>query len=102
LAQDGDIVLLDEPASHLDGGAAAFLAKELCTLRDMGKAVFCVMHDVTGAVEIADRIAVLQKGELVFTGDREEFLSQKIPERFLHLTRYRAEDENGTPRLFFR
>ena len=102
LAQDGDIVLLDEPASHLDGSASAFLAKELCTLRDMGKAVFCVMHDVTGAAELADHFAVLQNGELVFSGDREAFLSQKIPERFLHLTRYRAEDENGNSRSFFR
>ena len=102
LAQDAEVVLLDEPASHLDAGASAFLAGQLRVLKAAGKTVLCVLHDVTAAVELADHIAVLQKGELVFSGDREAFLTQSIPERFLHLTRYRAGDETGNIRLFFR
>ena len=102
LAQNADTVLLDEPASHLDGAASAFLEKQLLALKAAGKSVLCVMHDVSRAVRLADSIAVLHKGELAFSGTPAEFLARSIPEMLLGLRRYTAEGENGEKELFFR
>jgi len=101
LCQDTPVVLLDEPGAHLDAGASVFLAAQLQALRDAGKAVLWAVHDVSLAVQTADRAAVLQDGALVFSGGMEEFLSGGIPETHLGLHRYTAAGEDGETRLFF-
>jgi iron complex transport system ATP-binding protein len=64
-AQDPEIVLLDEPTSHLD---VAYVADTLRALRgwaSTGRAVIAVVHDVDAALAAADRIVVLKEGRLV-------------------------------------
>ena len=80
LAQDTPSVLLDEPAAHLDRRGAEALYGFLRRLRASGKAVVCVLHDLTAAWELGDRLAVLREGRLAFSGTREELLAEHIPE----------------------
>ncbi len=70
LAQRPEVLLLDEPISALDVGAChevLALVQELCATRAMS--VIIVLHDLDLALRYADRVLVLQSGEVVWTGE---------------------------------
>lgn len=69
LAKQADALLLDEPLSGLDPLAANDFGAHIRLLRDAGKAVLMVTHDVFRAREIADRIGIMKAGQLVETVD---------------------------------
>ena len=67
------ILLADEPSSGLDRITAAEIHELLLRFKKQhGTAMIVVTHDIQGARRIADRIAVLDKGELVAFGSIEE------------------------------
>lgn len=59
LAQQTSTLLLDEPTSHLDVRVASEILALLHTMRDEGKSVICVMHDLNQALAFAGRLLVL-------------------------------------------
>ncbi|HEV3089879.1 MAG TPA: ABC transporter ATP-binding protein [Candidatus Cybelea sp.] len=65
LAQETPILLLDEPTSHLDVGAAADILALLRGLSESGKTIVCALHDVNEAATYADRIALLGENRLL-------------------------------------
>ena len=65
LVHDPAIVLLDEPFTGLDRRAGDRLSARLRGLRDEGRAVVLVTHDLTRASEVADEAVVLVAGEVV-------------------------------------
>lgn len=65
LARGAPVLLLDEPTSGLDPQGMADFAQLLATMRERGKAVLMVTHDLLGAIESADRIGFLAAGRLV-------------------------------------
>lgn len=75
LAQDTPVVMLDEPTAHLDIGKRRKLHEIMRTMADSGKAVLCVMHDINDALDLGDKIILLDKGELVFSGTPTAFHS---------------------------
>jgi iron complex transport system ATP-binding protein len=76
LAQDADVLLLDEPAAHLDLGHAARLLAALRALsRERGRAVLASLHDVNLASLVADRIVLLDGGRVVADGAPAEVLT---------------------------
>src|SRR5687768_9679532 len=64
VARQVPALLLDEPTSGLDPQAAAEFHALLARLRAQGVAVLMVTHDLFGAVETADRIGFLDKGQM--------------------------------------
>ena len=69
LVLEPKILLADEPSSGLDRITASEIDELLLRCRDKhGTALVVVTHDVHGARRIADRIAVLDKGDLVAFG----------------------------------
>lgn len=64
LARGAPVLLLDEPTSGLDPQGVADFAQLLATMRERGKAVLMVTHDLLGAIESADRIGFLAEGRL--------------------------------------
>jgi phospholipid/cholesterol/gamma-HCH transport system ATP-binding protein len=67
------ILLADEPSSGLDRITASEIDELLMRRRDEhGTALIIVTHDVHGARRVADRIAVLDKGNLVAFGSVDE------------------------------
>jgi ABC-type Fe3+/spermidine/putrescine transport system ATPase subunit len=59
------VLLLDEPTSSLDAQAAKYLRAELgALLRRLKITAVFVIHDLLGAEEIADRIAIMHKGRI--------------------------------------
>ena len=80
LAADPHLLLLDEPFGALDAITRTQLQKEFATLaRDLGKTAIFVTHDLHEATLLATRIALMEKGRIVFVGTPEEFTISDIP-----------------------
>jgi iron complex transport system ATP-binding protein len=77
LAQEAPVLIADEPTSHLDLGAAAGVAQLLRRLADDGLAVLLVVHDLSLAAAIADRVVVISKGRSVADGTPRQVLTAK-------------------------
>lgn len=94
LAQGAPLLLLDEPTAHLDTDAKQeFLSLISRLVREEGRTALLVLHDLNDAIRIADDIALLDAGRLVFFGARDAFLSEGLPERAFGLTPHRTEDD---------
>ncbi|WNB91425.1 ABC transporter ATP-binding protein [Bacillus sp. NEB1478] len=66
LAAEPPIILMDEPFSALDPISREQLQDELVKLQEtIKKTIVFVTHDMDEAIKIADRIAILNKGEIV-------------------------------------
>ncbi|MEM6512709.1 MAG: ABC transporter ATP-binding protein [Pseudomonadota bacterium] len=65
ILRDTDILLLDEPTSGLDPSAIDEFHDLARNLADSGKTLLMVTHDVYGACQVADRIGLLRRGQLV-------------------------------------
>jgi peptide/nickel transport system ATP-binding protein len=66
------LLLCDEPVSAMDVSLAAAILNLLATLRlQLGMAMLFVTHDLAAARFVADRIIVLQTGEIVEEGSSE-------------------------------
>lgn len=101
LAQDTPNLLLDEPCAHLDAAYERRIADFLRSAKAAGKTVLAVYHDLSRAVELADRLLVIDQGRLVFDGDPGRFISEDIATNYFGLQTYRCPDAAGE-RIFFR
>ncbi len=69
LACKPDIVVADEPTTALDVTVQAEVLKLLGELQDeMGLGLVLVTHDLGVVAEVADRVVVMNRGEIVETG----------------------------------
>jgi len=78
LAQDTDVLLLDEPTSSLDVRHAYTLLSTLKTLAREGKTVAVVMHDLPLAFSLCDRVALFAEGRLLAQGSPASVLASGI------------------------
>lgn len=72
LAQQTPVMLLDEPTTYLDLGAQFQMMALMRALRDEGRTVILVLHDLALALETADWVLLMQGGRLVESGTSEE------------------------------
>lgn len=65
-ATDSEVILMDEPFSALDPITRADLQEELFNIqKEQQKTIVFVTHDMDEAINLADRICILRKGEIV-------------------------------------
>ncbi len=72
LAADPTVLLLDEPAAGLRAAEKQQLATLLATLRAQGLGILLVEHDIGFVMDLADRIVVMNFGQVIATGTPEE------------------------------
>lgn len=73
LAMKPRVLVLDEPTSNLDPFTAQALARTIDDLRHhLGITVLIIEHDVDTFIGLADRVVVLDKGEIVLQGSIKE------------------------------
>ena len=72
LAGQPSILLLDEPAAGLRHQEKQALAKLLTQLREQGMAILLVEHDMEFVMNIADRITVMEFGQIIAQGTPAE------------------------------
>ncbi len=78
LANQADVLLVDEPVANLD---IHYQRDVMQLLKDYAKtshAVFIAIHDLSLAAKYCDRVCLLDKGQLIKTGRVEQVLSESI------------------------
>ncbi|MDR2671078.1 MAG: ABC transporter ATP-binding protein [Oscillospiraceae bacterium] len=91
LAQNTDCILLDEPTTHLDAAHQLACIELLHLLKDKGKAVAVVLHDINMALACADEMAVIKAGRLLAAGPPEQVLAAGALEEAFGVRVSRAE-----------
>ena len=79
LAQDTDIVLLDEPITYLDLKYQWGLIETIKQIRDQhGKTFIMVLHDINQAINAADRFIVLKSGRVRAHGQGGDIMTKHL------------------------
>ena len=97
IVMDPKILFCDEPSAGLDPAVASAIDDLILDLRDaVGMTIVVVTHELQSAFKIADRIAVLDNGTILFVGTVEEVRGHPS-ERIQNLLNRRAEDDTIDP-----
>lgn len=73
LANDTEVLLMDEPFSALDPLVKKDMQFELLSIQEkLEKTIIFITHDIDEAFKLGDRIAILKDGELIQLGTPEE------------------------------
>ncbi|MBC7263923.1 MAG: ABC transporter ATP-binding protein [Chloroflexi bacterium] len=82
LVFEPEVLLLDEPFASLDTPTKEALSEDLeRVIREMKLTTVYVTHDRTEALTFADRMAVMDKGEILQIGTPEEIFNSPVNER---------------------
>ncbi len=81
VVQETPVLLLDEPASHLDPAVSCEVYRLLRSLCAEGKAILCVLHDLVYASMMSSRIILLKSGRFVAEGPPEEVFTSPLLEK---------------------
>jgi ABC-2 type transport system ATP-binding protein len=84
LAHEPKILFLDEPTAGVDVELRKDMWQLIRRLRDSGVTIILTTHYIEEAEDIADRIGVINKGELLLVEDKQE-LMRKLGEKQLTL-----------------
>lgn len=72
------LLLLDEPAAGLTGGERVALARSIAQLRDAGRSILLIEHDVRFVAAIADALVVLDRGRILAAGTVSDVLDDPL------------------------
>ncbi len=75
IAQDTEVILLDEPTASLDPDKSAMIFSLLKKLSSEGRSIITAVHDINTANAYSDFYIAVKNGELIFSGSE---LNQKI------------------------
>jgi branched-chain amino acid transport system ATP-binding protein len=76
LVSDPDILLLDEPSEGLAPIIVREIFETISTLKSVGLAILLVEQNLTAALAVADRVAIVAGGVVVHQGDAEDLRRQ--------------------------
>ena len=95
LAQDTPLLLLDEPTTYLDLAHQIEVLSFTRRLRDAGRTVVVVLHDLTLAAAVADRVVVLDQGQVVAHAPPMDALEPDVLRSVFGLDGHWIEGPNG-------
>jgi iron complex transport system ATP-binding protein len=96
LAQEPELLLLDEPTLHLDLAHQVALLGTIRRLRaQRGLAVVAVLHDLNLAAAFAPRVVVLADGRVAADGSADEVLTPALVERVFGVSVRALAGEDG-------
>ena len=75
LAQGAGNILMDEPMTYLDIAHQLELMGIMKELKNEGKCVIAVLHDLSAAMETSDQVAVIKNGGLLAVGTPEDVMA---------------------------
>ena len=81
IARDPKVVLIDEPFAGLTGGEMSAFSDLIRALRDQGRAVLLVDHNVKSVAALVDRVLAMYLGEHVAEGTAEEVMRNETVRR---------------------
>jgi biotin transport system ATP-binding protein len=80
LAAGCDTVIMDEPFANLDWPGVVAVLEIIATLKNSGKTVIVLSHELEKALAFADRLVILHQGLIRDDGDAETVLDRLLPE----------------------
>ncbi|MGE5518137.1 MAG: ABC transporter ATP-binding protein [Bacteroidota bacterium] len=102
IVMDPKLLFCDEPSAGLDPVVASSIDDLILRLRDaMSMSIVVVTHDLDSAFKIADRICVLDKGEVLALGSVDEIRASPN-ERIQNLLNRRTEEAEIDPDAYLR
>ncbi|HXC54515.1 MAG TPA: ATP-binding cassette domain-containing protein [Rhizomicrobium sp.] len=87
IAADPEIIFFDEPTTGLDPIMADIINDLIVdTVKDVGATTLSITHDMVSARKIADRIAMLYKGKIIWHGPTKDIDASGNPyvDQFIH------------------
>jgi ABC-2 type transport system ATP-binding protein len=75
LVGDPELLFLDEPTTGFDPAARRTAWDTIRSLRELGKTILLTTHYIEEAAQLADRVAVLRRGEIVASGTPAELIA---------------------------
>ena len=72
LLHDPDVLLMDEPTVGIDIQSKLEINEYMRELAKAGKTIIYITHDVSEIMHLCDRIGVLRKGKVIYTGTIQE------------------------------
>lgn len=99
LAQDPDILLLDEPTTYLDLNHQLDVLDVLSKLNGArGTTIVMVLHELNFAARYADHLVIMSRGEIIAQGKPGDVISAETIMRGFQLdSRVIADPVTGTP-----
>ncbi|MEH6991692.1 ABC transporter ATP-binding protein [Neobacillus drentensis] len=99
LAQETEIIFLDEPTTYLDMAHQLEVLELLQKLNyEQERTIVMVLHDLNQAARFADHIIALKDGEIVKAGNCEEVISQKVLKKVFNIDAVIGHDpRSGKP-----
>lgn len=76
IVMDNDMLVIDEPTSQLDPQGTENVFAIIKTLKEAGKTIILVEHKIDLIAEYCDEIIVMNKGEIVCSGETHDILSR--------------------------
>ena len=100
LAQDADVLLLDEPTASLDVARAVETLSLVRSLVDEGRTVVAAIHDLDLAARFSDELVMLDDGRVVASGAPEDVVTvENVESVFGAPARVRTDPVTDAPRV---
>ena len=77
IAMDTPIVIFDEPTTGQDAANIARIANVIATLRERGKSVITITHDIDFCAENFERVIAMSEGKILLDGQANDVLAQE-------------------------
>nr|WP_314930223.1 ABC transporter ATP-binding protein [Shuttleworthia satelles] len=102
LAQATPLIVLDEPTTYLDPKSQNEIMDLVTSLRDRGKTVIMVLHDLAQAARTADYLVIMSDARRVIaSGPKEEVLNTSAISDVFGVSMHRVSIDGGWHYLFF-
>ncbi|MDR1819876.1 MAG: ABC transporter ATP-binding protein [Methanobrevibacter sp.] len=73
ILNDPDVLILDEPTNGVDPESRLILRRLIIEMKEKNKLVFMSSHDLEEVQKVCTDLAIINKGEILFTGSLKEF-----------------------------
>lgn len=77
ISMDTDIVVFDEPTTGQDAANVARIATVIAELRQRGKTVITITHDIDFCAENFERVIAMSRGQVLLDGNANDVLGQE-------------------------
>lgn len=100
IAQDTDVILLDEPTTYLDIHYQFELMNIICNLKQQGKTIITVLHDLSLALKYADQVILMNQGKMEGCGSPEDICQSGMIDKVFHVRMSQLFSSSGGEYVF--
>ena len=94
LAQEPEVILMDEPMTHLDIKNKKYLNKLITSLKEAGKTIVYSTHDPLDVLNFSDNCIIMGKGNKYDAGETEKIIRSKTLSEYFEIP-ITVINENG-------